>query len=76
MKTWRRYLSLFCEPRATKTGQELKEKWEALPPFMQSLQQIYGLNEEGCGATIGVMPRCDFACRGCFLSCDEMYLGK
>ena len=29
---------------------------------------MLGRHEEGCGATIGVMPRCDFACRGCYLA--------
>ncbi len=31
---------------------------------------MLGRHEEGCGATIGVMPRCDFACRGCYLAAD------
>ncbi len=45
----------------------LKQKWDQLPAEFQTLQQMYGLNEEGCGATVGAMPRCDFACRGCYL---------
>jgi len=28
---------------------------------------MYGRNEEGCGATIGAMPRCNFSCQGCYL---------
>ena len=45
----------------------IKEKWNELPEKFQTLQQMYGRNEEGCGATVGLMPRCDFACRGCYL---------
>jgi hypothetical protein len=28
---------------------------------------MLGRQGNGCGATIGAMPRCDFACRGCYL---------
>ena len=59
---------LVFTPRALDTREELQEKWDALPEKLQSDQQIYGRNEEGCGATVGMMPRCDFACRGCYLS--------
>jgi len=31
---------------------------------------MLGRSSNGCGATIGVMPRCDFSCRGCYLSAD------
>jgi hypothetical protein len=31
---------------------------------------MLGRQGNGCGATIGAMPRCDFACRGCYLG-DE-----
>ncbi len=47
--------------------QLIREKWLALPERFRTLQQMYGRNEEGCGATIGVMPKCDFACTGCYL---------
>jgi len=30
-------------------------------------RQMYGLQFAGCGATLGAMPRCDFACTGCYL---------
>ncbi|MEM7390794.1 MAG: radical SAM protein [Verrucomicrobiota bacterium] len=48
----------------------LEEKWAALPEALRNDHQMYGRNEEGCGATIGLMPRCDFACRGCYLGDD------
>ena len=37
---------------------------------MRVPQQMFGRQGNGCGATIGAMPRCDFACRGCYLN-DE-----
>lgn len=50
--------------------QLLQKKWTELPSQYQTLQQMYGRNEEGCGATIGMMPRCDFSCSGCYLTED------
>ena len=34
---------------------------------MKTPLQGFGRQAPGCGATIGVMPRCDFACTGCYL---------
>ncbi|MCI0732225.1 MAG: hypothetical protein L0Y38_00190 [Methylococcaceae bacterium] len=38
-----------------------------IPEKFKTLNQFLGRQYVGCGATIGVMPRCDFACRGCYL---------
>ncbi len=38
-----------------------------MPEALQTKQQMLGVQGNGCGATIGAMPRCDFACRGCYL---------
>lgn len=35
---------------------------------------MYGRQDGGCGATIGVMPRCDFACRGCYLGAEANHV--
>jgi hypothetical protein len=53
-----------------KTQGLLREKWQRLPESLRTPQQLYGRHDEGCGATVGVMPRCDFACRGCYLGPD------
>jgi hypothetical protein len=37
---------------------------------MRVPQQMFGRQGNGCGATIGAMPRCDFACRGCYLNAE------
>ena len=37
---------------------------------------MYGRHEEGCGATIGVMPRCDFACQCCYLGKEANRISK
>lgn len=53
---------VFAETRA-----QLKQNWATLPETLRTGRQMYGRQGNGCGATIGVMPRCDFACRGCYL---------
>lgn len=48
----------------------LAGNWASLAPAMQVPQQMFGRQGNGCGATIGAMPRCDFACRGCYLNAE------
>ncbi|MCC6245054.1 MAG: radical SAM protein [Gemmatimonadaceae bacterium] len=45
----------------------LDKNWRALPLALQTPHQMFGRQGNGCGAPIGAMPRCDFACRGCYL---------
>ncbi|MHC4652648.1 MAG: radical SAM protein, partial [Planctomycetota bacterium] len=45
----------------------MAEAWHRLAPEFRVDHQTVGRQEEGCGATIGVMPRCDFGCTGCYL---------
>lgn len=46
---------------------KLNDRWHALPASLQTEQQLIGRQELGCGATVGIMPRCDFACTACYL---------
>ncbi len=48
----------------------LRKNWALLDPSMRVPQQMFGKQGNGCSATIGAMPRCDFACRGCYLNSD------
>jgi hypothetical protein len=48
----------------------LAANWSALHESMRVPQQMFGRQGNGCSATIGAMPRCDFACRGCYLNAD------
>ncbi|MGI8548227.1 MAG: hypothetical protein ACR2M1_13005 [Gemmatimonadaceae bacterium] len=57
-------------PILPETRTQLRRNWESLPEWLQTDRQMYGRQGNGCGATIGAMPRCDFACRGCYLG-DE-----
>ena len=55
---------------AEETRAALAAAWEALPSALRRPTQFLGRQYAGCGATIGVMPRCDFTCAGCYLGAD------
>ncbi len=48
----------------------LAAAWAALPASLRLPTQFLGRQYAGCAATIGVMPRCDFQCGGCYLDKD------
>jgi len=52
----------------------LGRSWEGLPPSCRTPEQMFGRQGNCCGATIGAMPRCDFACRGCYLGEDANHV--
>lgn len=58
----------FRIPVPAGTQASLDVAWAKIDPEFRTPNQMFGRHEEGCGATIGVMPRCDFACRGCYLN--------
>ena len=63
----RRVLSVLAEPVRAESRALLQRNWDALPKHLRTKEQMLGVQGNGCGATIGAMPRCDFACRGCYL---------
>ncbi len=48
----------------------LAEAWARIPPALRGPRQVLGRQYAGCGALIGTLPRCDFACRGCYLGTE------
>lgn len=67
MKRVARLCAIVRQPVPAETRERLRRTWSRLPATLRTPQQMYGRNSNGCGATIGVMPRCDFACTGCYL---------
>lgn len=63
-------LEAFRRPVAAETQQLLAAAWARVPAPLRTPRQFLGRQYAGCGATIGAMPRCDFACRGCYLGED------
>jgi hypothetical protein len=49
---------------------KLAAAWAGLPAALRGPTQFLGRQYVGCGATIGVMPHCDFTCAGCYLGDD------
>lgn len=64
---FRALVDAFRAPIPVATRERLRDTWSALPPAARHPRQYLGRQYVGCGATIGAMPRCDFACRGCYL---------
>ena len=46
----------------------LADRWEELPSHLRTDQQLAGTAAISCGATHGVMEKCNFACTSCYLS--------
>ena len=63
----RHLLTVLTEPVRAESRALLAANWNALPQHLRTKEQMLGVQGNGCGATIGAMPRCDFACRGCYL---------
>lgn len=63
----RRVLPVLKEPVRAESRALLQTNWNSLPEHLRTSAQMLGVQGNGCGATIGAMPRCDFACRGCYL---------
>ncbi len=63
----RKALELFRDPATAEKRRLLAERWAALAPALRLPGQGLGQQATGCGATIGIQPRCDFACTGCYL---------
>ncbi len=68
--TLRRLVHILREPVLAETRANLARSWARLPEDLRGAQQMLGRAGNGCGATIGLMPRCDFACRGCYLGAE------
>ncbi len=60
----------FRQPVSPETRERLDAARARLPRRYRTPNQLLGRQYAGCGATIGTMPRCDFACRGCYLGED------
>lgn len=65
---WSEYVQIVRAPVRREAKEMLAGNWASLAPSMRVPQQMFGKQGNGCGATIGAMPRCDFACRGCYLN--------
>lgn len=70
MDAARAFVRRFREPIFPDTVEAMRRNRERVPEKLRVPQQLLGRSTNGCGATIGAMPRCDFACVGCYLGHD------
>ena len=63
-------LGLLRAPVPAEKRAILKHRWDALEPKVRYPTQGLGRQATGCGATVGVQPRCDFDCTSCYLGKD------
>ena len=66
-KSLKRAVELFRDPATAEKRRLLAARWAELDPALRLSGQGLGQKATGCGATIGIQPRCDFACTGCYL---------
>jgi MoaA/NifB/PqqE/SkfB family radical SAM enzyme len=70
----RRSLALLRDPATAEKRRILAERWAGLDPALRLPGQGLGQKATGCGATIGIQPRCDFACTGCYLGHEANHI--
>ncbi len=66
----RRAWDLFQDPVTPEKRRILGERWAGLDSAIRLPGQGLGQKATGCGATIGIQPRCDFSCTGCYLGAE------
>jgi len=67
-------VDLFRDPVTPEKRRLLTERWDALAPEVRRAGQGLGQKATGCGATIGIQPRCDFSCTGCYLGAEANHI--
>ena len=57
-----------ADPREPERVRLNRERWASLTDGLRVAEQAAGRGYVSCGATHGVMERCDFGCTSCYLS--------
>ncbi|ANM30444.1 hypothetical protein ABI59_13970 [Acidobacteria bacterium Mor1] len=66
--TPRDWLATLLKPRAAERRALADARWQGLPLERRTPQQAAGRAYVACGATHGVMERCNYACTSCYLT--------
>ena len=73
-RSFQRVLELFRNPATNEKSKILADRWAGLDPALRLPGQGLGQKATGCGATIGIQPRCDFSCTGCYLGHEANHI--
>ena len=65
---FRCFLSAFLQPLSEERRRLNDSRWNELPQDLCLPNQTMGRSHHSCGATYGVLERCNFACTSCYLS--------
>ena len=65
-----RAFEVATRPVDPETAAALQRRWKTLPDSAKVPGQLLGRRSNGCEATHGVFPKCDFACKPCYHSAD------
>ena len=60
-------IQALLEPISPERFRVNRERYDGLPQSLKTPEQIIGDSHHSCGATHGVLERCDFACTSCYL---------
>src|SRR5437016_9604845 len=66
--------SLFRDPVTAEKRAIWAERWSRLAREVRLPGQGLGQKATGCGATVGIQPRCDFSCTGCYLGSEANHI--
>jgi len=64
----RRLAQDWRNPRSSERRELCRQRWQSLAEELRTPQQAAGRVHVACGATHGVLERCDFACTACYLT--------
>jgi molybdenum cofactor biosynthesis enzyme MoaA len=65
--TIRTFVQTLLQPISPESRRVSTGRFEGLPDSLKTPEQIIGFGHHSCGATHGVLERCDFACTSCYL---------
>lgn len=69
-KSLARAWELLKDPVTPEKRALLADRWSKLDPAVKMVGQGLGQKATGCGATVGIQPKCDFSCTGCYLGSE------
>lgn len=67
---------LLAEPVPREKRRLLAVRWRELDPALRTPVRGFGRQAAGCGATLGIFPKCDFDCIGCYLGAEANRIAR
>ncbi len=69
MRSWyKQWIEPLMTPRSPEKLALIRQRWSTLDDHLKLPQQTAGIYNNACGATHGIMEKCNFACTSCYLT--------